>query len=108
MVNRKEVALDDPAAKYFPGHVKMPERSGKSITLLDLSTQTSGLPPLPAILKVKDPANPYAGYTAGDFTSSFPATRCRAIPVPNLNIRIWAWDFSATSSRTAPEWIMRA
>src|SRR5262245_52741418 len=44
MVNRKEVALDDPAAKYLPEHVKMPERSGKSITLVDLSTHSSGLP----------------------------------------------------------------
>src|SRR5580693_3655384 len=78
MVNRKEVALDEPAAKYLPGHVKMPERSGKSITLLDLSTQTSGLPPLPAILKVKDPANPYAGYTVDDlyeFLSSYTLPR---------------------------------
>ena len=32
MVNRKEVALDDPAAKYLPEHVRMPQRSGKSIT----------------------------------------------------------------------------
>src|SRR4029450_2742422 len=44
MVNRKEVALDDPAAKYLPEHVRMPQRSGKSITLLDLSTHRSGLP----------------------------------------------------------------
>src|SRR5580658_7913100 len=51
MVNRKEVALDDPAAKYLPENVKMPERSGKSITLLDLSTHSSGLPPLPGNLK---------------------------------------------------------
>src|SRR5580704_17205561 len=29
MANRKEVALDDPAAKYLPATVKMPERSGK-------------------------------------------------------------------------------
>jgi CubicO group peptidase (beta-lactamase class C family) len=48
MVNRKEVALDDPAAKYLPEHVKMPSESGKSITLLDLSTHSSGLPPFPA------------------------------------------------------------
>jgi serine-type D-Ala-D-Ala carboxypeptidase/endopeptidase len=47
MVNRKEVTLDDPAAKYLPENVKLPERSGKSITLLDLSTHTSGLPRLP-------------------------------------------------------------
>jgi CubicO group peptidase (beta-lactamase class C family) len=51
MVIRKEVALDDPAAKYLPENVRMPERNGKSITLLDLSTHSSGLPPLPCNLK---------------------------------------------------------
>ena len=65
MVNRKEVALDDPAAKYLPEDVKMPERSGKCITLLDLSTHSSGLPPLPN-LKPNDPRNPYAGYGVDD------------------------------------------
>ena len=66
MVNRKEVALDDPAAKYLPENVRMPERSGKSITLLDLSTHSSGLPPLPSNLKPKDPRNPYADYSVDD------------------------------------------
>ena len=66
MVNRKEVALDDPAAKYLPENVKMPERSGKSITLLDLSTHSSGLPRLPSNLKPKDPRNPYADYSVDD------------------------------------------
>ncbi len=60
MVNRKEVALDDPAAKYLPENVKMPERGGKSITLLDLSTHSSGLPPLPGNLK------PEGGYSMPD------------------------------------------
>jgi len=50
MVNRQEVALDDAAAKYLPENVRMPERSGKFITLLDLSTHTSGLPPFPGNL----------------------------------------------------------
>jgi len=67
MVNRKEVALDDPAAKYLPDNVKMPERNGKSITLLDLSTHTSGLPRLPGNMKPKDPHNPYADYSMDDF-----------------------------------------
>jgi D-alanyl-D-alanine-carboxypeptidase/D-alanyl-D-alanine-endopeptidase len=60
MVNRTEVALDDPAAKYLPENVKMPERNGKSITLLDLSTHSSGLPPLPGNLK------PEADYSMED------------------------------------------
>jgi len=60
MVNHKEVALDDPAAQYLPENVKLPERSGKSITLLDLSTHSSGLPPFPSNLK------PEADYSVDD------------------------------------------
>src|ERR1700722_12862122 len=66
MVSRKEVALDDPAAKYLPENVKMPERNGKSITLHDLSTHSSGLPRIPTNLKPKDPRNPYADYSVDD------------------------------------------
>jgi CubicO group peptidase (beta-lactamase class C family) len=61
MVNRKEVSLDDSVAKYLPDSVKIPERSGKSITLLDLATHTSGLPPLPSNLR-----HPYAAYSQDD------------------------------------------
>ena len=66
MVNRKEVTLDDPAAMYLPEKVKMPQRSGKSITLLDLSTHSSGLPCVPSNLKPKDPLNPYANRSVDD------------------------------------------
>jgi len=84
MVNRKEVALDDPAAKYLPEHVKMPERNGKAssstrpITLHDLSTHTSGLPRLPSNMKPKDLRNPYADYSVDDlyqFLSSYTLPR---------------------------------
>jgi len=64
MVQRGEVALTDPIAKYLPADVKVPQRDGRSITLVDLSTHTSGLPRLPTNLRPKDPANPYADYTA--------------------------------------------
>ena len=66
MVKRKEVTLDDPAAKYLPEHVRMPERSGRAITLLDLSTHSSGLPRVPGNLNPKDPNNPYADYSVDD------------------------------------------
>ena len=66
MVNRKEVTLDDPAAKYLPEHLRMPERGGKAITLLDLSTHSSGLPRVPGNLNPKDPTNPYADYSVDD------------------------------------------
>jgi CubicO group peptidase (beta-lactamase class C family) len=78
MVSRNEVSLDDPAAKYLPENVTMPERSGKSITLLHLSTHSSGLPPLPGNFKPKDLLNPYADYTVDDlyqFLSSYTLPR---------------------------------
>jgi serine-type D-Ala-D-Ala carboxypeptidase/endopeptidase len=78
MVQRGEVALDDPVAKYLPPGVKMPERNGRSITLLDLATHTSGLPRLPTNMTPKDPANPYADYSVEQlyqFLSAYQLTR---------------------------------
>jgi CubicO group peptidase (beta-lactamase class C family) len=58
MVQHGEVALDDPIAKYLPPDVRVPQRGGHTITLLDLSTQTSGLPRLPSNLFPKIPPTP--------------------------------------------------
>jgi CubicO group peptidase (beta-lactamase class C family) len=63
MADRGDVRLDDPVAMYLPPSVRMPERDGRRISLLDLSTQTSGLPRLPDNLEPRDPSNPYADYT---------------------------------------------
>jgi len=83
MVHRNEVALDDPAANYLPEHVRMPERSGRSITLRDLSTHRSGLPPMPGNLVAKmaqrkDPDGAHLGYGVDDlyqFLSSYSLPR---------------------------------
>jgi len=65
MMERGEMRLDDPAAKYLPSAVRIPSRNNRQITLLDLATHTSGLPRLPSNLNPKDPANPYADYSVG-------------------------------------------
>jgi len=78
MVQRGEVALTDPVAKYLPAGVKMPERNGRQITLEDLATHTSGLPRLPSNLHPKDSANPYADYSVEQlyqFLSGYQLTR---------------------------------
>ena len=62
-VQRGEVALTDPVAKYLPATVKVPQRNGRAITLQDLATHTSGLPRLPSNLTPQDAADPYADYT---------------------------------------------
>lgn len=63
MVQRGEVKLDDPVVEHLPPGVVLPTRHGKAITLLDLTTHTSGLPRLPANMAMADPQNPYADYT---------------------------------------------
>jgi D-alanyl-D-alanine-carboxypeptidase/D-alanyl-D-alanine-endopeptidase len=63
MVNKGEVSLDDPAAKYLPAGHRMPERGGRQITLRNLSQHTSGLPRLPDNMPYGDPDDPYADYT---------------------------------------------
>ncbi len=89
MVNRNEVTLDDPASKYLPAHVKLPDRNSKSITLRDLSMHTSGLPRIPGNLNSKDPANPYAGYGINDlyeFLSSYTLPRDPGAEVEYSNL----------------------
>lgn len=78
MGQHQQVALDDPVSKYLPKTVKMPERNGRSITLVDLATHTSGLPRLPGNMSPKDPGNPYADYSVDQlyqFLSSYTLTR---------------------------------
>lgn len=67
MVQRGEVALDDPIEKYLPKAVGAPARNGRQITLAHLAEHTSGLPRLPGNMSlwnlVWNRANPYAAYT---------------------------------------------
>ena len=77
-VSRNEVKLDDSISKFLPASVKTPERNGRQITLLDLTTHSSALPRLPDNLVPKDAENPYADYTVKqmyDFLSDFKPAR---------------------------------
>ena len=78
MVVKGEVKLDDPVAKYLPSSARVPTRNGRAITLVDLATQSSGLPRMPSNFAPKDQSNPYADYTeqqAIDFVSSYQLER---------------------------------
>jgi serine-type D-Ala-D-Ala carboxypeptidase/endopeptidase len=63
MVQRGEVALDDPVAKYLPPEGRPRAFDGKPMSLLDLATYTSGLPRMPGNFHPADEKNPYADYT---------------------------------------------
>jgi CubicO group peptidase (beta-lactamase class C family) len=79
MVQRGEVALDDPVARYLPPEAKVPERNGRRITLLDLATHTSGLPDSQSNQRFRADGQPgYEDYTPEDFyayLASFTLTR---------------------------------
>jgi CubicO group peptidase (beta-lactamase class C family) len=63
MVERGEVKLDDPVAKYLPSSVKMPSYRGREITLVDLATHAAGLPFNPDNMIGADAREQYESYT---------------------------------------------
>ncbi len=62
MADERLVALEDPVQRLLGDSMTVP-RGEHEITLLDLTTHRSGLPRMPANIKPKDPANPYADYS---------------------------------------------
>ena len=58
-----ELSWDDPLQAFLPESVDVPQLSGRTVTLLDLATQTSGLPRMPPNFQPGEPLNPYAAYT---------------------------------------------
>ncbi|NJD18646.1 MAG: DUF3471 domain-containing protein [Gemmatimonadetes bacterium] len=64
MAARGEVRREEPVQDLLPPGVTVPSRSGKVIRLVDLSTQVSGLPRLPANLRPANATDPYADYRA--------------------------------------------
>lgn len=57
------VRLDQPVAELLPEGAVVPAVGERRITLMDLSTHTSGLPRMPDNFAPEDPRNPYADYT---------------------------------------------
>ncbi len=65
MVGRGQVGLDDPIETLLPPGTRVPEFSGKKITLRHLANHVSGLPRMPSNFNPADPLDPYADYDAG-------------------------------------------
>jgi len=65
MAMQGKVKLDEPVRELLPpGTVVKPD--GQEITLLDLATRRSGLPPMPDNINLANMDNPYADYHAAD------------------------------------------
>jgi len=90
MVEKNEVALSDPASKYLPD-IKLPERNGHLITLVDLATHTSGLPFMPADAPpLNDPAAAkYSGDDLKRYLASYQLARDIGSDWDYSNIGYW-------------------
>jgi serine-type D-Ala-D-Ala carboxypeptidase/endopeptidase len=60
---KNELNYNDPISKFLPKTVKTPTRNGKEISLLNLSTNRSGLPRLQFNLDPKSLDDPWSDYT---------------------------------------------
>jgi CubicO group peptidase (beta-lactamase class C family) len=65
MVEQGQVRMDQPVRTLLPPGT-VPKPAGDEITLLDLTTQHSGLPSNPDNLHPGDPGNPFADYSSTD------------------------------------------
>ena len=100
MVERREVTLDDPVRKFLPSSVVVPSRSGKQITLVDLATQTSGLPRDSVKVDLTATISPYADYSANQLYAFLGSVRLERDPgYENTSIRTSVWDSSGIRSR---------
>ena len=73
-----QINFADPAQKYLPAKMVLPERNGKVITVEHLATAHSGLPRMPLNFQPQDPANPYIDYREAELTyfiSNYDLTR---------------------------------
>jgi serine-type D-Ala-D-Ala carboxypeptidase/endopeptidase len=70
--------LEDRADKYLPNGLRLPEREGRAITLLDLATHSSGLQRLPDNLKISE--NPYAKYGSSELYECLRRAKLRRKP----------------------------
>lgn len=76
-VVRGEVTLDQPAAELLPDGVTLPVWDDRAITVRDLATHRSGLPPIGDNMPV-DSENPYEDYSserAYEFLNGYRLTR---------------------------------
>ena len=62
MVVRDLIELDTPLQDFLPADVKLRPYKDHPIKLVDVASQSSGLPRMPTNMSPKDPKNPYVDY----------------------------------------------
>ena len=79
-IARGDVTLNDPIAKLLPPGTVVPSYNGRQITIGDIVTHSSGLPPIPPQWHMADMNNPYAALTERDLLGALAATTLTRAP----------------------------
>jgi CubicO group peptidase (beta-lactamase class C family) len=78
LIERGEIALDDPLAKLLPPGTIVPSFNGSPITIGNIVTHTSGLPSFP--WRGKGTNDPYARLTEADLLGTLAGTQLKRAP----------------------------
>lgn len=80
LIERGDVSPTASVQSLVPTEVEIPQVNGKLITLVDLVTQSSGLPSLPDNMPMSDPLNPYVDYTVPQMYDGLRAIQLQFTP----------------------------
>jgi len=83
MVEQGLVKLDEPVRELLPAGA-VPKPQGAEVTLLDLTTQHSGLPRMPDNFKPTNPDNPYVDYGAANLYQYLTAHGLEKVGTPQF------------------------
>jgi CubicO group peptidase (beta-lactamase class C family) len=102
------VRLDQPVSELLPAGAVVPAAGERRITLVDLSTHTSGLPRMPDNFAPKDPRNPYADYGTDrllEFLATVKPARApgAAYEYSNVGAGLLGWALSRKAGKSYEE-----
>ncbi len=80
MVEENVVSLDEPVQALLGDSIKMPMLGEHPITLVDLSTHSSGLPRMPSNFNPQNPNDPFADYTVDQMADFLAKHKLRRDP----------------------------
>ncbi len=80
LVEEHRVTLDEPLQKLLGDSMHVPGGKDREMTLVDLSTHSSGLPRMPGNFRPKDQTDPFADYTVEQMAEFLAAHKLRRQP----------------------------
>ncbi len=103
-------SLDTPVEALLPEGSRVPASGERKITLVDLSTHTSGLPRMPDNFAPKDPTNPFADYTEERLLSFLAAAKPARAPgvayeYSNVGVGLLGWAVARKAGKSYEEYL---